>query len=188
MAFIPIDAGSPAGAYPFITPRPRTRAVTATAPSSTPVAIPPAPAAPPLKPHETASEPDYEVGYKRPPEHTRFRKGQSGNLRGRPKGAKSLKTLVRELLTAKIDIRVGRSLKKVTRMEAMLHKIAEQAFTGNLRALQALVSLYQASVPDDPVGSAAQHAPIDSDALDAHDQAILNELRAAMEREIGGVQ
>jgi len=28
-------------------------------------------------------EPDYEVGYKKPPQHTRFKQGQSGNPRAR---------------------------------------------------------------------------------------------------------
>ncbi len=31
---------------------------------------------------------DYEVGYGKPPSRTRFRSGQSGNPRGRPKGTK----------------------------------------------------------------------------------------------------
>lgn len=35
------------------------------------------------------ARPGYEVGYGKPPEDTRFRKGQSGNPRGRPKGAKN---------------------------------------------------------------------------------------------------
>jgi hypothetical protein len=30
---------------------------------------------------------DYEIGYKKPPRHTRFKKGQSGNPKGRPKKA-----------------------------------------------------------------------------------------------------
>ena len=34
-------------------------------------------------------ERDYEVGYAKPPEHTRFVKGQSGNPRGRAPGAKN---------------------------------------------------------------------------------------------------
>jgi len=46
----------------------------------------------------------YEVGYKKPPENTRFRRGQSGNPRGRPRGSKSWKTLVEEELNKKICV------------------------------------------------------------------------------------
>lgn len=34
---------------------------------------------------------DYEVGYKKPPQHTRFKKGHSGNSVGGPKRHYSLK-------------------------------------------------------------------------------------------------
>jgi hypothetical protein len=39
-------------------------------------------------------ERDYPVGYGKPPPHSRFVKGQSGNPRGRPPGAKNMKTLL----------------------------------------------------------------------------------------------
>lgn len=35
------------------------------------------------------ARPDYEVGYAKPPEGAKYRKGVSGNPRGRPKGAKN---------------------------------------------------------------------------------------------------
>ena len=37
----------------------------------------------------------YEVGYKRPPKHTRFKKGHSGNPKGRPKGTGGTGALVK---------------------------------------------------------------------------------------------
>jgi hypothetical protein len=43
-------------------------------------------------------ERDYEVGYGRPPRHTRFELGRSGNPRGRPGGSKNLSTLLSEAL------------------------------------------------------------------------------------------
>ena len=37
---------------------------------------------------------EYEVGYGKPPKDSQFKKGESGNKRGRPKGVKNLKTEV----------------------------------------------------------------------------------------------
>ena len=55
---------------------------------------------------------EYEVGYKKPPQHTRFKPGQSGNRHGRPAGSKNLATIVREALDAKVVVseRVDRTL------------------------------------------------------------------------------
>lgn len=165
----PQPAASP---VPVVNPRPRIRPVAAQQP------------APP-----STSEPEHKVGYKSPPLHTRFQKGQSGNRRGRPKGAKALKTMVREILTQKVSVRTPQGAKRMTKMEAMLHKILEQAFSGNLRALQAFIKLYEAAVPDEPVAS-RQVAPEQAEpaAISAHDQAILDELRASLAAELGEVQ
>ena len=47
---------------------------------------------------------DYKVGYKKPPLHTRFRKGQSGNPRGRPRGSKNLSTLLTDALNEPVVV------------------------------------------------------------------------------------
>lgn len=139
----------------------------------------------PATPQSVTSDPDYKVGYKCPPLHTRF-KDRSGNPRGRPKGAKGLKTMVRALLTQKVKVRTPDGLKSMTKMEAMLHKILEQAFSGNLRALQSFIVLYQQAVPDEPAdGAATVAAPVAAADLDTHDRAMLDELRSTLAAELG---
>src|SRR6185437_12076143 len=52
----------------------------------------------------------FEVGYKKPPQQTRFVKGQSGNPKGRPKGAKGLANLLFKIGRERVKVQVnGRS-------------------------------------------------------------------------------
>ena len=119
----------------------------------------------------------YEVGYGKPPKQTQFQKGQSGNPKGRPKGAKGLNTLIRTLLTEKVAVKTSAGLKRITRIEAMLHKISERAFAGDLRALQALMQHYRASVPDDAARTSTAASVED---MDAHDRAIIDAFTATI--------
>jgi len=50
---------------------------------------------------------NYDVGRGKPPVNNRFKKGESGNPNGRPKGIKNLKTDLVEELQEKISIREG---------------------------------------------------------------------------------
>lgn len=125
----------------------------------------------------------YEVGYGKPPLHTRFKPGRSGNPRGRPKDAKGLKTIVRETMTAKVPVRTGGGEKKMTRMEAVLHKTVELGMKGNPRALIQLITLYASAVPEAAPPIPAQHA----EELTASDLAMLEELKATWLAENGDV-
>src|SRR5262245_33179094 len=48
---------------------------------------------------------EYEVGYRKPPRHSRFQKGQSGNPRGRKKGSINTETALRKAIFEQITVR-----------------------------------------------------------------------------------
>ena len=87
-----------------------------------------------------------EVGYGRPPRTHRFKPGQSGNPKGRRKGAKNQSTILRELLHRKITIREGGKSRKVTIFEAILTRFAEDSLKGNVRSAAFLLNRYGAMV------------------------------------------
>jgi hypothetical protein len=84
---------------------------------------------------------DYEVGYKKPPLHTRFKKGQSGNGKGRPKGARNLRTELEEELQEKIVVREGQTRKEVSKQRAMLKSLTAKAMQGDTRAVALVVDM-----------------------------------------------
>ncbi len=124
---------------------------------------------------------DYEVGYRRPPAHTRFKPGRSGNPKGRPKGARGLNTLARELLTARVPVRTGSGEKRMHRIEAVLHKTFELALKGNPRALSQVLSLYASAVSE----TAVADLPLPAEELTMTDLAILEEFKASLLQEPG---
>jgi Family of unknown function (DUF5681) len=82
------------------------------------------------------------VGYGRPPQGHQFKPGQSGNPRGRPKGAKNEATILRDLLNRKIDIREGGRARKITILEAILLRFTEDALKGNTKSAAFLFNRY----------------------------------------------
>jgi hypothetical protein len=83
-----------------------------------------------------------KVGYGRPPRTHRFKPGESGNLKGRPKGAKNEATILRNLLNRKIEMRQDGKLRKISLLEAMLLRFAEDALKGNPKAAGFLLNRY----------------------------------------------
>lgn len=82
-----------------------------------------------------------EVGYGKPPKRTRFRPGQSGNPKGRPKGRKNLRTDVLAMLHTPVQIREGGRMRSVTTQRAALLRVREMALNGDLKALRIILQL-----------------------------------------------
>jgi len=80
----------------------------------------------------------YEIGYGKPPKHTQF-KG-CGNLKGRPKGSKNVKTELRQELAEKIMVNEGGKTKKVTKQRALIKALVNKGLKGDVRAAEAVLS------------------------------------------------
>jgi len=82
---------------------------------------------------------DYEIGYRKPPTQYRFKKGQSGNPKGRPKGTKNLLTDVLEELAEKSNVTIGGEAKRLSNQRIMVKAQSEKAKRGDPRAFDALL-------------------------------------------------
>ncbi len=87
----------------------------------------------------------YKVGYGRPPQASRFKKGQSGNPKGKAKGTKSLAETILGAANTVITITESGKRRKVTKLEAALMQISNRAAAGDLRAANLLLAIAPAA-------------------------------------------
>lgn len=88
-----------------------------------------------------ASRQDYEVGYGKPPKETRFKAGESGNRKGRPKRHRNLKTVLEEALREKVTIREGERRRTIARIDVWVRTVLGQALRGEAKGTQNLLGL-----------------------------------------------
>lgn len=120
----------------------------------------------------------YAVGYGKPPKAHRFKPGQSGNPKGRPRGANSEATLLKELLGKKMEIREGNRTRKVSTLEALLLRVRNDALKGNPKALAFLLNRYRTVVGPEP----DFHDPLDQNDKEVL-EAFVEKLRAEPEEQ-----
>ena len=70
-----------------------------------------------------------------PPEHTRFRKGTSGNPKGRPRGSKNLSTYIMEAARDQVTATVDGKSRKISKIQATTMQLATKAASGNQAAM-----------------------------------------------------
>jgi len=81
------------------------------------------------------------VGYGKPPLRTKFKKGKSGNPRGRPKGSRNIKTLFKEKLEEKITVTENGRRKVISKQEALVAVVINKALGGDLRSVNLLMPI-----------------------------------------------
>jgi len=115
---------------------------------------------------------DYEIGYGKPPRHTRFKPGQSGNPRGRPSGSKNLKTLLSDALNEPVVIADNGGRRRVSKREAIVAQLVNRSATADWRAVKILLDiLCDLEGQTDPASS-------ETSAFTAADEKVIEQLRA----------
>jgi hypothetical protein len=108
----------------------------------------------------------YTVGYRRPPKATQFTAGKSGNQRGRPKGSRTVGTILQEIIQRKIAVTENGKMRRIPTLEVILRRLVSDAMRSDARALKLLLALVER------YAESPETAPALSELL-AEDQAIL---------------
>jgi hypothetical protein len=96
---------------------------------------------------------DDEVGYGKPPKHSRFKSGVSGNPSGRPRReAGTFGEIIQNAVDAPIQYREQGRVKTITRNELGLRKLVEQAVKGNLAAAEQVLKVRAQALRDGEAG------------------------------------
>jgi len=93
----------------------------------------------PAAARNSASDSADRVGYGHPPQHSRFRPGQTGNPSGRPKGRRSFKKDIAAALDA-----VSRAEGGKTKQQTLAENLVNDALAGNPVALKILTTILPA--------------------------------------------
>ena len=106
---------------------------------------------------------DHEVGYGKPPKKNQFKKGQSGNPKGRPKQSRSHSVLMEEELGQRITVKEGNKKITMTKREAIVKQLINKAIKGDNRATKTVLDHCQDIEPESEV----------SQPLSIHDEKLL---------------
>lgn len=118
---------------------------------------------------------NYKVGFGRPPLHSQFPKGRSGNPSGRPKGSRVLSAVITAALAERAVVTENGRRRSITKLELAVKQIANKAAGGDQRACKLIIELlHQSEVRDE---ARASGMPLTADERRANDGAILAALR-----------
>jgi hypothetical protein len=131
--------------------------------------------------HSLAAAPTYAVGYRRPPKHTKWKSGRSGNPRGRQKEQRNVRTVLDEALSERIKIREGKRTRSATKLEGVILTMINSALKGGAKAQASLIALMRAVGMTGEVPEAAHQAPFTAD-----DEAVIRDYFTRRAAELKG--
>jgi hypothetical protein len=130
---------------------------------------------------DRSEKPNASAGYCNPPTHTRFKKGQSGNPHGRPKGTLTMATVLERTLREKVVVNENGRRRTITKLEAAITQLTNRAASGELKAVQLLAALVRSAE------DRGLKATVPNSCLDEVDEkvvlGILNRLEATSKRD-----
>jgi hypothetical protein len=80
------------------------------------------------------------VGYKRPPKRHSWKKGQSGNPKGRPPGHRNLAAALTAVLHESVSVAIDGEEREMTKLEAVTRRLVDKAVNGDPRVMQQLLA------------------------------------------------
>ena len=118
---------------------------------------------------------DYKVGRGKPPLQTRFKPGQSGNPKGRPKGRRGLFALLRAELQTLINVTEDGQTKRMTKEQAIAKRLVNALLKGDSKAFALLARF---ALPDEERESSPAERPLS----DREKQLLDDFMRAALRK------
>jgi hypothetical protein len=91
---------------------------------------------------------NYPVGFGKPPQHTRFKKGKSGNPEGRPRGSKDFSTLINNELEERVSAKENGRTKRITKRKVVAKQLVNSGASGHLGATKLLLTYMER--PEEP--------------------------------------
>ena len=118
---------------------------------------------------------EYRVGKYKPDPKYNWKKGQSGNRAGRPKGAKNLKTIIRASARRLVPVLKGGRKRKLTIMEIGFNNLEAEVVKGSRSAFMDYFTIIERHSDNEETGRSMGD-------LATEDQAILTYMLARAKR------
>jgi len=103
---------------------------------------------------------EHEVGFRRPPRHTRFQKGRSGNPSGRPRGSRDLRGAMLDELRRSITAKENRRSVRVTKAQLLMKSLIAKAVGGDMKAAALVLTYMQKLDPGAQPEAARDGGPV----------------------------